>query len=79
MPQTEDGATCPSCERQVDKQDPYRTNTCEVCGQVVCHDCMRRKQILPPGRELPAGAFRFRCKRHVRTPLGLGWEKIKRR
>jgi hypothetical protein len=69
---------CPSCGRSMDKKSIYRTDPCEVCGDFVCYDCIRRKQVLPPNWELPAGTFRYRCKRHLGSFLGFGWQKMKR-
>ena len=71
-------ATCPSCGQRVAKKHIYRTDSCAVCGEFVCHDCIRRKQILPPSWELPAGTFKYRCKRHTGSPLGLGWQALKK-
>jgi len=71
-------AACPSCGRRVDKKGLYRATPCEVCGEMVCYDCIRRRQILPPSWEAPAGTFKYRCKRHVGSPLGLGWQKIEK-
>jgi hypothetical protein len=70
--------SCPSCGRSMDKKSIYRTDPCEVCGDFVCYDCIRRKQVLPPNWELPAGTFRYRCKRHLGSFLGFGWQKMKR-
>ena len=70
--------TCLSCGRSLDKKAIYRTDPCAVCGEFVCYDCIRRKQVLPPNWELPAGTFKYRCKRHVGSPLGLGWQVIKK-
>jgi homoserine dehydrogenase len=69
-------AICPSCGRHVDRKNLYRANPCEVRGALVCHDCIRRRQVLPPSWEAPAGTFKYRCKKHAGSPLGLGWQKI---
>jgi hypothetical protein len=71
-------ATCPSCGRVVDRKGLFRSEKCEVCGETVCYDCIRRKQILPPSWELPAGTFKYRCKRHVGSPFSLGWQSVKK-
>ena len=69
---------CPSCGRSVSKSHIDKNNPCEVCSEHVCYDCLRRKQVLPPTWELPAGTFRYRCKRHTGSPLGLGWQSVKK-
>ena len=69
---------CPSCGRSVDSKSIHGNDACQVCGEHVCYDCLRRKQVLPPSWELPAGTFAYRCKRHVGTPLGIGWQKVKK-
>ncbi len=76
MPESAELVTCPSCGRQIGKKGMHRSDPCEVCHEIVCSECVRRKQILPPSWELPAGTFAYRCKRHVSTPLGLGWQKV---
>ena len=78
MSVTSESVTCPCCGQAMDKKGLFRAAPCEVCGESVCHDCIRRKQVLPPSWELPAGAFKYRCKRHVGAPLGLGWQKVQK-
>jgi predicted RNA-binding Zn-ribbon protein involved in translation (DUF1610 family) len=78
MPEPNDLLTCPSCGRQVSKKEMFRKEPCAECHEHVCYDCIRRKQILPPSWELPAGTFTYRCKRHTGAPLGLGWQKVQK-
>ena len=78
MSETIAQAACPSCGRMVDKKSLQRNEPCQVCGERVCDDCLRRKQLLPPNWELPAGTFAYRCKRHVGALLGIGWHKVKK-
>lgn len=75
---TTEDVTCPCCGQHMEKKGIFRAAPCEVCGEQVCQNCIRRKQILPPSWELPAGTFKYRCKRHVGSPLGLGWQKIQK-
>jgi hypothetical protein len=70
--------TCSCCGQAVEKKSLFRATPCEVCGENVCQNCIRRKQVLPPSWELPAGTFKYRCKRHVGALLGLGWQKVQK-